>query len=118
MKFLNQFNHFDINAFLEGKRIITTGRFFEWTDHDTGKHLGTVIEGVIFTDNTVYEQKEGTHLSNRFEKLLFKVKRDITTVPIDAVITLVNPVANIYGDYRNNLSIKCDDVKLLQPKKA
>lgn len=116
MKFLSQFNNFNIEAFLDGKRIIATG-LSEWTDRESGKHLGTVVEGVIYTDNTVYKQKEGEHLSNRFEKLKFKVNKDIT-VPMDATIVPVNPVATVYGEYRNNLSIKCDDIKVLQPKRA
>lgn len=49
------------------------------------------------------------HQSNRFEKLRFKVNKDIT-IPMDAVIVPVNPVATVYGKYRNNLSIKWDNV--------
>lgn len=49
------------------------------------------------------------HQSNRFEKLKFKVNKDIT-IPMDAIIVSVNPVATVYGKYRNNLSVKWDNV--------
>lgn len=31
-------------------------------------------------------------------------------LPIGSVVRIVNPVATVYGEYRNQLSVKADDV--------
>ena len=42
-------------------------------------------------------------------KITFKVNKDIN-VPLKARVKPINAVATIYGDYRNQLSVKCDDI--------
>ena len=116
MKFLNQFVKFDLAAFLADKRVIATG-IADWKDNETGKILGKVVDGVIYSDNTVCKQKEGENANNRFEKIRFKVSKTVD-VPMDATIMPVNAVATVYGEYRNQLSIKCEDIQVLQPKRA
>lgn len=37
-------------------------------------------------------------------------------VPVEAIIEPVDAVATIYGDYRNLLSVKCADIKVLRTK--
>ncbi|HIV42590.1 MAG TPA: hypothetical protein H9904_11550, partial [Candidatus Mediterraneibacter guildfordensis] len=89
----------------------------EWVDYDTKKHIGTKIEVVIVEDKTRYTYKDGEVVSNRFEKLVYKVKKDVK-VPIDARVEPVNPVATVYGDFRNQLSIVADDIRIISPRVA
>ena len=112
MKKLVQFQRFDILAFVHGKEFTVCG-IGEWLDFATKAHLGTKLEVVISKDNTVYIQKDGEHITNLFEKLVFKVPKDIK-VPMGAIVEPVNAVATIYGEYQNNLSVKADDVKVVQ----
>jgi hypothetical protein len=115
MKKLNQFQRFDWNAFSDGKLFLVTGTS-EWQDYDTKEHLGTVVEVVIYKDDTKYVQKEGEHVTNRFEKLKFKVRKDVD-VPLNRLVQPVGVTATIYGDYRNQLSVKADDIKVIQTSK-
>ena len=108
MKGLNQFIKFDWDAFAEGKTFIVTG-ISEYVDFDTKAHLGTKVDCVIATDNTVYKFKDGEEFTNRFEKISFKVSKDIN-IPIETRVVPKNAVATIYGEYRNQLSVKCDDI--------
>lgn len=116
MKKLNQFQRFDWNAFCNGKLFLVTGTS-EWQDYDTKEHLGTKVEVVIYKDDTKYAQKEGEHITNRFEKLTFKVGKDIE-VTLGSFVIPVGVTASIYGDYRNQLSVKAEDIKVLQPKQS
>lgn len=70
---------------------------------------------MIYRDDTAYVQKEGESITNRFEKLSFKVNKDVE-VPAEAIIEPVDAVATVYGDYRNQLSVKCADIKVLRTK--
>lgn len=114
MKKLPQFSVFDFEAFSKGKLYLCTGQS-EWKDYNTGEHLGTKVDVVIYRDDTAYVQKEGESVSNRFEKLTFKVNKDVE-VPVEAIIEPVDAVATIYGDYRNLFSVKCADIKVLRTK--
>lgn len=112
LKALNQFVNFDWNRFAEGKTFMVTG-LSEWLDYDSKAHLGTKIEVVILTDNTKYEFKDDNHSTNRFEKLTFKLNKDVD-IPLDARIVPKNVTANVYGDYRNQLSVKCTDIGVIK----
>ena len=74
MKYLNQFSVFDLDKFLNGKKLVVTG-CAPLKDNDTGKVLGTRVSTVIFADNTEYKHKDGETGSNRFEKLNIKVSK-------------------------------------------
>ncbi|WP_414150583.1 hypothetical protein ACIZ62_15695 [Acetobacterium carbinolicum] len=111
MRYLNQFNLFDMNSFMEGKVFMCTA-CREWKDFETNLHRGTVVDVVITQDNTVYKQKNGETVTNLYEKLSFKVAKDIA-VPVKTNIMPVNSTATIFGQYRNQLSIKCDDIKVI-----
>ena len=114
MKGLNQFLSFDWDAFADGKAFIVTG-VSEYQDFDTKAHLGTRVDCIILTDKTPYKFKDGEEFTNRFEKITFKVSKDVN-VAIDARVVPVNAVASIYGEYRNQLSVKCDDIQTIMPK--
>lgn len=110
MKNLSQFQLFDVR-FFDG---LTLGYVQQspWTDHDTGAVLGSRVELIILRDENEYRPpKDGSQpLTNKFEKLTVKVPHKVDIQP-DAEVELVNPVATIYGDYRNQLSVKADDVR-------
>ena len=116
LKFLNQFQKFDLDAFLKDKTIIVNG-ISQWKEFGSDKVAGTKIEVVIMKDGTKYVQKENAQQTNRFATFDIKVRKEID-VPINSqIISLVNPTAAIYGDYRNQLSVKCEDIKILQSAK-
>ena len=112
MKKLNLFTLFDFTAFSKGKQFMSTG-IQAWKDHETGAILGTKVEAVIVKDRTDYgSSKDGEKISNLFEKLVFKVPSEID-IPLNVEIIPVNPIATVYGEYRNQLSITADDVQVV-----
>lgn len=115
MKLLSQFVKFDLESFLKGKTLEVNG-YTAWDDFTSKKHLGTKLETVITKDNTVYDQKEGEDVTNRYEKLVIKVKKDVT-FPRDTKVLPVNATATVYGEYRNQLSVTADDIKVIEPSK-
>lgn len=114
MKGLNQFLNFNWEAFSEEKSFIVIG-ISEYQEHETKKLLGTKVECVIASDKTRYFFKDGKEFTNRFEKITFKVSKDVD-IPIDSRVMPKNVVATIYGEYRNQLSVKCDDIAIAVPK--
>lgn len=81
MKGLNQFQAFDWDSFSQGKSFVVTG-ISEYQDYDTKKHLGTKVDCVIASDNTQYSFKEGESFTNRYEKISFKVSKDVVVLQI------------------------------------
>lgn len=113
MKNLYQFQKFDLPAFLEGKELTVTGCGL-WKDHDTGAELGTKVDVAITKDETVYPTgKDGNVQTNLYEKFAIKVPKAVS-IPVGAIVTIVNGTATVYGDYRNQLSVRADDVKVVQ----
>ena len=49
-----------------------------------------------------------------YEKLAIKVSKAVA-VPIGSIIIIVNGIASIYGEYRNQLSIRAEDIKIAPP---
>lgn len=113
MRHLNPFLRFDLPAFLSGKELTAIGSR-PWVDPATGVVLGTKVDAAITKDNTEYPApKDGMlPLTNIYEKLTIKIPKDIT-IPAGAVIAIVDGVGTVYGDYRNQLSIKAADVKVI-----
>ena len=114
MKGLNQFLKFDWDSFAEGKQFIVTG-ISDYQDYETKAHLGTKVDCVIAADKTPYVFKDGKEFTNRFEKISFKVSKDMN-IPLESRVMPKNVVASIYGEYRNQLSVKCDDIVVATPK--
>lgn len=114
MKKLSQFLKFDFEEFSVGKLYQVIG-IAPWVDYNTKAHMGIKLETIIAKDTTPYKCKDGEVVTNRYEKLTFKCKKDVQ-VPINAYIMPVNAVGVVYGDYRNQLSVTVDDVKIMQPK--
>ena len=108
MKKLNVFVKFDWRAFSSGKIFTATGTS-PWKDQQ-GNVLGTRIETAITQDNTDYGDSS---VSNLYEKVTIKVPKPGVIIPIGAIVEPVNPVATVYGEFRNLLSIKATDVKVV-----
>lgn len=111
MKKLSLFTDFNYSAFAKGKRFICTN-VQEWVDFATGTHLGTKVEAVIVEDQTDYHTKPGETVSNLFEKLVYKVAKDID-IPINAEIQAKGVTAKIYGEFRNQLSLQAEDIVIV-----
>lgn len=114
MKKLSQFLEFDMNEFSSGKLYQVTG-IREWVDYNTKVHMGVKIDTIIAKDTTSYRQKDGELVTNQYERLTFKIKKDVK-VPLNAYIMPINAVGIVYGEYRNQLAVTADDVKILQSK--
>ena len=113
-KALIQFLLFNWAAFAEDKQFVVTGSS-EYRDFNTKAHLGTKVECIIAEDRTPYKSKDGQKYSNLYEKITFKVSKDVN-IPVNSVVKPVNAVATVYGEYRNQLSVKCDDIVVVTPK--
>lgn len=111
LKKLNQFNYFDADEFFSKLNLITVS-VSTWKEFGTGLVKGTKVEVVIAGDKHDYILASDEKVSNLYEKLVIKIAREIN-VPINAKIQLVNPVGTIYGEYRNQLSVTADDIKVL-----
>lgn len=112
LKKLRQFIRFDWEGFAKGKVFIVTGCAL-WKDYDTKQILGTKVNAAIVRDETHYESKNGEQVTNCFNTLAFKIPKQIS-VPVNANIQPVGVVATVYGEYMNQLSIKCTDIQILK----
>ena len=113
MKYLNQFLKFAADPFFRGKVLTVTG-IREWADFTTKEKLGWCVDTVITVDSTQYKTKNGEVGSNIYEKVTLKATAK-PSVSIGDSVMPVNPVCTIYGDYRNQLSVRCDNVVVAAP---
>lgn len=111
MKGLAQFLSFDFNAFSQGKQYVVTG-VSEYVDYNTKAHLGTKVECAIAQDKTPYEFKDGKPFTNRYERITFKVNKDVN-VPLEAHVMPKGVNAKVYGNFMEKLSVKCDDIVIV-----
>ena len=116
---LSQYQSFDFERFAQGKVFLCTG-CSPWIEHNTKRKLGTRVEVVIIKDNTQYNTAPDDTTNNLFEKLVFKVAKELN-VPSQVHVIPIGATATVYGEYRNMLSIKCEDIRLAnnqQPQNA
>ena len=87
-----------------------------WVDFNSGELLGTKYEAVIVEDKTDYGiSNSDTYVNNLYEKFTVKVPKDKNvSVPMNSEIRLINPNANVYGDYRNQLSVTADGLQVVR----
>lgn len=112
MKGLSKFQKMDFEGFAKGKQFMSVS-VKPWKNYETGEILGTKLESVIVKDKTDYGlSKDGEMISNLFEKITFKVAAEID-VPLNVEIIPINPVAKVYGEYRNQLSVTADDIQVV-----
>lgn len=110
MKGLSQFQKFDIERFNIGKKYVCAN-CGPLKDKDKNV-IGTRIEACIVEDNTAYQTpKDGSKISNVFNKVNVKVLDKTLNVNIGDQIEFVNPAGRVWGDFNNNLSITAKDVK-------
>lgn len=116
MRKLRQFLKFDFDGFSKDKLFLVIG-CRDWNDDESGTHLGKKIDTVIIKDETQYEDKEGNFITNCYEKVTFKVGKDVY-VPEKSCVVPINAEASVWGKYSENLSVKCDDIRVLQKQSS
>lgn len=109
LKKLNQFMYFDFAKFWTGK-VGKCSSIERWTDHETKKILGSKIGLSIVRDETPYKQKDGEQVTNEYQTITVKIPKTEVHISVGNVVKIINPVATVYGQYRNELSVKADDV--------
>lgn len=116
---LTQHLHFDCAAFLTGK-VLSVASCGPLQDFATKQVTGSKVTTVITEDNTPYKPKaDGSTISNLYEKIVVKVPGKMgLTIPVGSVVELINPVGTVYGEYRNQLSITADDIKIIGAAKG
>ena len=114
MKKLNQFLTFNFNDFASNKVFVCTG-VTEWKNFETNEHLGTKVEVVIAKDETEYNVRDGETVTNLYEKLVFKVNKDID-IPINAVVQPQKVTCTVYGEFKNQLSCFAEDIIIVPNK--
>ena len=109
MKGLRQFMSFDLTRFLTGKALVVTA-INDLSDYDSGVIIGKKYECAIVQDDTAYiPSKDGSTISNLYEKVTIKVKLPHTVdVAIGTEVIPINATAVVYGDYQNKLSITAE----------
>ncbi|MDE6903104.1 MAG: hypothetical protein K2P22_10230 [Lachnospiraceae bacterium] len=113
LKGLGQFNKFDLDLFLAEKCLTVTG-LGDWQDYQSKELLGTKVEVTITEDKTLYKTKGNVQISNLYNKLIVKVPGKVD-LKIGTVIEIVGGEATVYGEYRNQLSIKATSVRPVTP---
>lgn len=119
MKYLRQFLHFDLSAFLVAKTL-TVISISDLLDHETKAPIGKRVTCAITRDDTVYAPgKDGAVGSNVYEKVSVKVKypHTVSVTPGDEV-TLINATATVYGDFQNQLSIIAEGLEVVKHTNA
>ncbi|WP_179123806.1 hypothetical protein [Paraliobacillus ryukyuensis] len=118
MKKLRQFNKFDCETFFKEKdvRVMAHEPWNEYVDGQATKQLGTKYKCVIVTDNTKYEGKDVHPDLNAGEQIDVKVPQSPKDYKKFSRIMFVNPTASVYGQFMSELSVKADDVDIIQPK--
>lgn len=118
MKGLKQFLNFDWPNFGKDKRFLVVG-VGNYVEYGTNNKLGSKIDTVIVEDTTNYTYKDKDKpFTNLYEKLSFKVTKDIE-VPLNSIIAPAGEIkATVFGDYNNQLSVICSDIKIVEPTKA
>ena len=111
LKKLNMFCYFDAEEFFSKLSFITVGKSV-WKEYGSDNVLGTKVDVVIAGDKHNYNVQNGDVVNNMYEKLTVKVPKDID-VPMNAKVRLINPEGNVYGEYRNQLSVTAEDIEVL-----
>ena len=116
---LAQYLRFDSTAFLRDKMLSVTS-CSPLKDFETKQVTGSKVVVVITRDETPYKPKaDGSQVTNLYEKITVKLPGKMgLNIPIGAVVELVNPVGTVYGEFRNQLSITVDDIKVVGAAKG
>lgn len=114
MKGTHQFEQFDMAGFSRDKDYTVTGTS-EWLDYETKKPLGWRVDTVVTRDDTKYRAKDGQVVSNLYQPQVFKceAKPDVAVGDIVAPVDITS--CTLYGQYRNQISVKCKTVRVVTP---
>lgn len=92
----------------------------DWKEYDAdGKNpkvIGTKYKTVIATDRTEYKGEDVALDLNAGEQVIVKVPKPPKEYKKFSKITFVNSTASVYGTFMSELSVKADDVDIVQPK--
>ena len=116
LKCLGQFNKFDLTGFTADKTLTLTGAS-AWKDYATQQVMGTKVELTITKDDTPYKTKDGESVSNLYNKLIVKVPGKVD-LKIGTEVEIEGGEATVYGEYRNQLSVKAASVRPVTPSAA
>lgn len=120
MKALYLYEAFNWVAFANGKTFVVTD-VRDYVDYETQKKLGKKVECVIASDKTAYPVSDGRTITNRYEKIVFKVTKDVD-IPLESRVIPKNVVAKVYGrkvgdaTIRDQLSVSCEDIEIVMPR--
>lgn len=114
MKKLFQFTRFDWAAFAQGKTFQVTGIRPRYDSDDRQRIIGSTVEVVIIRDDTQYQCKPGEVVTNLFEKVAIKLPQTKVAVQLGDYVQPVNATATVYGEYRDKLSVKADDILTME----
>ena len=111
MNGLRPFMRFALSEFLE-KKVLTVISCEPLSEYGSNTVIGTKVTAAITLDNTDY----GKPITNLYEKLTIKVSTIGLEIPQGAEIKLLNGVASVYGERQNMLSIKAENVQIVNKK--
>jgi len=120
LKKIAMFNVFNAKEFFLKKKLLFTGHDVLFDENKN--EIGLKYKILIVEDETNYgkDKNNGEDLIglNEGELLVVKVHGNTNSVDIKrlAHVKLVNPIAKIYGEYSNNLSLVADNVITVESK--
>lgn len=106
LKKLSAFKQFDNQGFF-GPKILMAMSEEPWLDFDSGKKLGIKLNVVIWQDHSDYGDPTITNVGQTLSVKIAGREPQPNITP--HLVRLINPVATIYGDYQNKLSVRADD---------
>lgn len=119
MKRLNDFMEFRLADFIRDKTLRVTGIKPWYEDKERTKQVGDSLEVACARDNTLHTNaKTGEQLRgiNLYEKFTVKVPPEHSSVKIGDYIEIIDGKGTIYGDYRNNLSVRAKVIRVINPQ--
>lgn len=117
MQGLHPFERFDFPAFSKDKDF-TVVSMSEWLDYESKKPLGWKVSTAITRDDTQYFTKDGKIISNLYQPQVFKCALRPDVHVGDVVVPDGDVTCVVFGNYRNQLSIKCSTMRVVTPVAA
>lgn len=113
---LSAYDKFPFEEFVKDKKLEVTD-LKSWLDYETGRRLGTTVTVSIAEDNSEYPTSAVGEVKDNYRQVFsVKVRKDNIAVKRDDVVRFIGVEAKIIGDYRNQLSVKADDVVVVDAK--
>lgn len=120
MKRLTAFQSFDSEGFFHGKTLIFQGGE-PLIDFESKIQIGIKCKVLIREDESTYGiDKEGKEIKgiNQMESVDIKILDifDVPTFTPMSQVKLISPIAKIYGEFNNQLSVTCEKIILVDRK--